>query len=389
MDEPSAIATDRGGPTLPPPPPTPPGPTRTFGLRPIAVGALCLLIGGVAAFFAYKTLWPWPKRHADELLALIAVLAGVIGVATAQVRASNRRRRAVIAAIVFAAAFPFVAVTFIPGVAQPRSHPIPGGQAYALYAAPDGNWDLYWLPHGDAAGVIALTTSDDVNERWPLLAPDARSIVYTSIAADGSMDLRRMQLHADGGPGTDEVVLPGDGRSLAASAFAPDGRLLVQVADSGRAPSIDRLDLTTGKLTPFLNGAMSAAYSPDGTQIAFTERKRTEPKDWDIWVADRNGRHARDVIDAEGTQDFPTWSPDGTTLAYSGSSPWGDADVFTAHLDGSDVVDRTPGSRDSDTAQGWTPDGHILFLSNRSHTGGTFLYFMDADGTDVQLALRI
>jgi Tol biopolymer transport system component len=203
------------------------------------------------------------------------------------------------------------------------------------------------------------------------------------------MDLHRMQLQPEGGPGADEVVFRGNGRSLAAATFAPDGTLLVQVADPGRPPSIDRLDLATGALTPFLTKATTAAYSPDGTQVAFTRRKRTQPRDWDIWVADANGHRARDVIDAEGNQDFPIWSADGTQLAYSGSSPSGDPDVFVARADGTQVTDLTPSSRDSETAQGWTPDGHVVFLSNRSHTGGTFLYFMNADGTDVQLALRI
>jgi Tol biopolymer transport system component len=361
----------------------------TFGLRPIAVGALCLLVAAVAAFFAYKTLWPYPKPGADYVLAVVVVGAGAVGLAAARFRGSGRRQQAVAGAIVFAAAIPFVAVTFVPGIAQPRSHPIPGGQAYVLYAAPDGNWDLYWLPRGDAAGIVALTATADISERWPLLGPDGRSLIYTSVAPDGAMDLHRLELQLDGHPGTDEVVLAGEGRDVSASAFAPDGTLLVEVADPRHVPSIDRLDLTTGKLTPFLRGAMTAAYSPDGTQIAFTKRKLTEPKDWDIWVADADGRHARDVIDAEGTQDFPTWSPDGTMLTYSGSSPLSDPDVFTARADGSDVVDLTPKSRDADTAQGWTSDGHVLFLSNRSHTGGTFLYFMNGDGTDVRLALRI
>ncbi len=389
MDEATSTrAAEPPGPSLPPPP-VPPETKTTFGLRPLAVAALCLLIATVAAVLAYRTLWPYPLRHARDLLVVLVVGAGVLGLAAAQVRSSRRRAQAVCGAVIAAVAIPFLAVTLLPGVTQPRSHPIPGGPAYALYAAPDGNWDLYLLPHGDAAGLIALTATDDVYERWPVLSPDGGSVAYTLIGSDGSMDLHLMQLGPDGHPTSDEVVLPGRGRDVSASAWTPDGGLLVQVAAPGRTSSIERLDITTGELTPFLRNAISAAYSPDGSQVAFSRRKRTEPKDLDIWVTDADGRHARDVIDAEGTQDFPSWSPDGSRLAYSGSSPWGDPDVFVARTDGSAITDLTPVSRDADTSQGWSPDGHVLFLSNRSQTGGTFLYFMNADGTDVQLALRI
>ena len=104
MDEPAAVVTDPGGPSLPPPPPPPTGPTMTFGLRPVAVAGLCLLVAGVAAFFAYKTLWPWPERHAAELLGVLVVLAGVIGLVSARFRAPTRRRQAVVVAIVVALA---------------------------------------------------------------------------------------------------------------------------------------------------------------------------------------------------------------------------------------------------------------------------------------------
>jgi hypothetical protein len=59
MDDPVAIATQPNGPMLPPPPPEPPTTPMTFGLRPVAVGGLCLLVAAVAAFFASKTLWPY------------------------------------------------------------------------------------------------------------------------------------------------------------------------------------------------------------------------------------------------------------------------------------------------------------------------------------------
>jgi Tol biopolymer transport system component len=353
------------------------------------VGGLCVLIAAIAAVFAYKTLWPWPPRHADENLAFLAVGAGAIGLAVAQIRASNRRRQAVAAAIVLAAVIPFVAVTVLPGVAQPHSQPIPGEQAYVLYAAPDGNWDLYLLPRGDAAGLIALTDTDDINERWPVLSRDGSSVAYTSIASNGAMDLHLLQLEPDGSAGSDAPIFPATGVNVSPSAWTPDGDLLFQATGPHKPSSIWRLDMETGGLTPFLHNAIGVSYSPDDSQIAFTRPKSTAPQDLDIWIADADGHRAHAVIDGEGTQEFPLWSPDGSLLLYSGSSRWDDADVFIASPDGGGVRDLTPDSRDSDTGEGWTPDGHVMFLSNRSHTGGTFLYVMNADGSDVQLALRI
>jgi TolB protein len=130
------------------------------------------------------------------------------------------------------------------------------------------------------------------------------------------------------------------------------------------------------------------SYSADGSKIVFARPSTSDPRDWDIWVADADGRHARDVLPLDGTQDFPAWSPDGTRIVFT-SWIGPNADVFVANADGSMPTNLTSDSGDTDTSQGWTPDGHVLFLSNRSRTGGTFLYFMDADGSDVQLALRL
>jgi Tol biopolymer transport system component len=361
----------------------------TFGLRPVAVGGLCLLVAGVAALFAYKTLWPYPPRHADENLVFLVVGAGAIGLVTGQIRDSHRRRRAVIAAIVLSAAVPFLAVTFLPGVAQPPSHAIPGGPTQAITAAPDGSFDLYLEPDGDPSKLVELTDTV-LPERWAQLSPDGTQIAYTQFQPDGATDLHVMTVGSDGTGRSDELVLAGDGADdLSANGWAPDGSLLVMRHDPERGTSAtDMLDLETGELTPWLPTGGNASFDSTGSKIAFARPSRTDPNDWDIWVADADGRHAHDVLPLAGSQDFPRWSPDGNRIVFT-SWNGANADVFTANPDGSGVTNLTSDSVDTDTSQGWTPDGHVLFLSNRSHTGGTFLYFMDADGQNVRLAVRL
>ena len=372
-------------------PPPPPGASQlvTFGMRPLAVAGTCLLFGGVAAFFAFRRLWPYPLRDASGFLMLLVVAIAGIGFLIASRVGDRRRQPAVVACLGASIALPFVAVTFVPGVAQPRSHVIPGGPTQALTAAPDGTFDLYLEPDGDPDKLVGLTDTAE-NELWAGLSPDGTRIVYTLVNADGSTDLRLMGIGPDGTITSDDALLDGDAQhEYSASGWTPDGSLLVMAKDSERRTTeTDELDLDTGALTPFLRNSGNLSFSPDGSKIVFARPKVTDPDDWDIWVADPDGRHAHDVLPLSGTQDSPAWSPDGSRILYTG---WvgNNADVYVANADGSGVTNLTRDSGDRDTTQGWTPDGHVLFLSNRSHTGGTFLYFMNDDGTDVRLAIRL
>jgi len=80
-----------------------------------------------------------------------------------------------------------------------------------------------------------------------------------------------------------------------------------------------------------------------------------------------------------------TFSPDGTRIAFI-STATGEAQVYVANADGSNVKQLTSGSTNAQPV--WSPDGsRIMFSSNRQKPGGNEfeLFIMNADGTDQKL----
>lgn len=75
---------------------------------------------------------------------------------------------------------------------------------------------------------------------------------------------------------------------------------------------------------------------------------------------------------AAGVEDFPTWSPDGETLAYH-SQQSGNLDIWVQQVGGGPPVNRTSDHTGIDRYPSWSPDGkNIAFESDRDG-GGYFV----------------
>ncbi len=126
------------------------------------------------------------------------------------------------------------------------------------------------------------------------------------------------------------------------------------------------------------------AISPDGEKVLFTYQG-------DIWQVSHAGGLATRITSHPANEQFPAWSPDGSSLAFS-SDRNGNYDIFSLSLDGAPLTQLTYHSK-NDYLSSWTQE-KILFTSSRfyaqverehdmlriSAEGGTPERFVDAVG---------
>jgi tricorn protease len=100
----------------------------------------------------------------------------------------------------------------------------------------------------------------------------------------------------------------------------------------------------------------------------------------DLWTVAREGGRAVRLTNGVGLESAPVFSPDGSTIAFTGEYD-GNTDVFTIPAAGG-IPHRVTYHPGADVAIGWTPDGkRVLFRSARdAGSRYTQLYSVPAEG---------
>lgn len=147
----------------------------------------------------------------------------------------------------------------------------------------------------------------------------------------------------------------------------------------------DGSGVTRLSATPPGDQAGDAAWSPDGSRIAFSYADLgIMPDSTFVHVMNADGSGVvrvtggdRYTTSAEG----PDWSPDGTRLVFV-SSDDGDRDVFVINADGSGRT-RLPNQPEGDAYYpAWSPDGTLIAVCIASHVGtGSALWVVPTDGS--------
>src|SRR5215203_4799832 len=130
--------------------------------------------------------------------------------------------------------------------------------------------------------------------------------LVTTLAA-----IAALVIHAQSGATTVRVTLH-EGTSMAA-ALSPDGRTIA----IDLLGTLWTMPAAGGIATPITDIAMDArqpSWSPDGTRIAFQAYRNST---WQIWTVEADGTDLRPVTSGPYDDREPAWSPDGRQIAFA------------------------------------------------------------------------
>lgn len=143
--------------------------------------------------------------------------------------------------------------------------------------------------------------------RAPIVRKDGRGLLVVGLVAQFET-VRYL-------PGNDHFVPMFAGNSIETLDFSSEGDWIAYTSMPGgvlwrsRLDGSDKVQLTVNPMR-----AAMPRWSPNGKEVAFMGRNPQTP--WRVMVVSRDGENLREAVSGAGNQADPSWSPDGTSLAF-------------------------------------------------------------------------
>lgn len=278
---------------------------------------------------------------------------------------------------------------------QPGATPIERARGWIAI----GGFGIVAVDPSDASNRVVLTRGPDTFDRPLVWSPDGSMLLFVrNPVRDRSFpegDL--FALHADG----TEVQLTTGGGVIGGS-FSPDGTEVVfaQITGFRENEAVDSLFVVpTDGGTPqrIEDGGEEPAFSypawsSDGEQVFYFGRFRDGADDAPgLARTNADGTGDGFLVDdlllpevEDGTAGL-TWSPDGTQLAFAGTSETGYSGVYVVEADGTDLRQVVGGDDARYAWPTWSPDGSRLAFVSGFRIGSEGRAFtVNVDGTDLR-----
>jgi len=277
----------------------------------------------------------------------------------------------------------------------------PGRNGRIAYMVEDrrGHWQI-WVANSDLSGAKKLTHGR-YDSGWAVWSPNGKRFAFDSNRTDhtpnNSRHVNDVFLMKPDGTGvkklTDSKGVSGD------AAWSPNGSSIAFDADRGNRkgfsaiyvirPNGKKLRRLTNPRPPLSD--YKPRFSPDGTHLLFTRAKT--PADGApaaLFSMRANGTGLQQLTPYSLHVDDSDWSPDGQWIvidAYPNPKAYGD--IYILDSDGGHLTNLTqnPAGQAGSADPAWSPDASkILFLDNRVVNGvpRTGLATMDPDGSHRQ-----
>jgi len=283
-----------------------------------------------------------------------------------------------------------------PGRPRRGARPWVAGGVLVIIAAL-GGWFLATRAPDAPEGPIKVTpfTADGGLKERPRFSPDGEKVVYEWAGpADDNWDIYVKAL----GVGARPLRLTDHPADDLTPAWSPDGRRIafVRVLEDGAA--IYTVPSMGGQEHKLIDISGSSSYityllpvlswSPDGEWLVLAEKpSEDEPARIVRLSLETLEKEALSSPPEDSLGDLnPALSPDGTLLAFarSGSSVWGDLDVWVQPVDGGEARRLTFGQHSGCSGLAWTPDGGEIVFTVRELFYRTSLFRVSLAGGEPQ-----
>ncbi|MEO2005219.1 MAG: hypothetical protein ABGY41_14110 [Candidatus Poribacteria bacterium] len=255
---------------------------------------------------------------------------------------------------------------------------------------PGQEWEIYTMDV--STGEVTNLTRRPGHGSAPSWSPNGEQIVFV-----------QGQLAVMDWPSTEVQILAAQGRQPDYPTWSPDGKRIAYSAGvlpgfvNGKR-DIFVVDLETGvseQLTSQPREDDHPTWSPDGRRIAFESNR--DPEFWqdtpagvwksaDIYVMDADGANVVNLTKSDDYESAAAWSPDGTEIAFVIATLDARYDLFVMNADGTSRRRLTRFQTKCGYNPAWTPDGaRIVFeVYDERADDGEILHVIDRNGDNLR-----